>query len=231
MKIIKVKGYGEMSRVASEIVIGEMLKKKNIVIGFATGRTPLGLYRNLVGAYGKGKVDFSGVVGFNIDEYYLVAKSDKRSYFSYMFKSLFGLVNVKKSNLNFLDGSVKDWKKECARYEKLIKGSPIDLLILGVGVNGHIGFNEPGSDFDSKTRLVDLSEETIKRNFGRRKGFNKALTMGVGTIFSAKKILLLASGKEKVRAVRSLVKGRVSSRWQVSFLRGHKNLVVVTDSF
>ena len=215
MDVIKVKNYCEMSRVASEIVIGEMLKKRNLVIGFATGRTPLGLYRNLVGAYREGKVDFSGVVGFEIDEYYPIAKDDKRSFRRYLFENLFGRVNIKKSNVNLLNGSVRDW-------------SPIDLMILGVGVNGHIGFNEPGSLKTSRTRLVDLSEETIKRNFGVfRKVPTRALTMGVKTIFSSKKILLLASGKEKVWAVEGLVKGRVGKDCPVSFLRRHGDLVVV----
>ena len=230
MEIIKVKSYGEMSWVASEIVIGEMLKKRNLVMGFATGRTPLGLYRNLVRAYKKGRVDFSGVRSFNLDEYYPVAKNDKRSYFSYMFRNLFGLVNVKKSNLNFLDGEVKDWKKECLRYEKKIRESPIDLIILGVGVNGHIGFNEPGSLKTSRTRLIELSDDTVKRNSGVfRKVPTRALTIGVGTIFSSRKILLLASGRDKVNAVERLMRGKVSGEWSISFLRGHRDLVVVTD--
>ncbi len=230
MKVIRVKDYGEMSRVASEIVIGEMSKKKNIVMGFATGRTPLGLYGNLVRAYKKGKVDFSGVRGFNLDEYYPMKKDDKRSYFSYMFRNLFGRVNIKRSNVSLLDGGARDWKKECARYEKAIKKRPIDLMILGVGVNGHIGFNEPGSLKTSRTRLVDLSVETIKRNSGVfRKVPARALTMGVNTILSSKKIILLASGKEKRDAVSHLVSGKISGEWSVSFLRGHKDLVVVAD--
>ncbi len=230
MKLIKVKNYGEMSRVASEIVVGEILKKKNIVMGFATGRTPLGLYKELVRAYRKGRIDFSGVRSFNLDEYYPIAKSDKRSYFSYMFRNLFGRVNIKKSNVNLLDGEVKDWKKECRDYERLIKDSPIDLLILGVGVNGHIGFNEPGSLKTSRTRLVELTAETIKRNSGIfRKVPERALTMGVKTIFSAKKIILLASGKDKMLAIGRLIKGEVGLDCPVSFLRKHKDLVVVVD--
>ena len=228
MDVIKVKNYCEMSRVASEIVIGEMLKKRNLVIGFATGRTPLGLYRNLVGAYREGKVDFSGVVGFEIDEYYPIAKDDKRSFRRYLFENLFGRVNIKKSNVNLLNGSVRDWKKECLDYERKIKESPIDLMILGVGVNGHIGFNEPGSKIGSRTRLVELSAETIKRNSGVfRKVPTRALTMGVKTIFSSKKIVLLVSGREKEEAVGHLLRGKVSERWPVSFLRGHRDLIVI----
>ncbi|MFH0712046.1 MAG: glucosamine-6-phosphate deaminase [archaeon] len=232
MKVIRVKNYEEMSRTASEILIGEIRKKKNIVVGFATGRTPLGLYKNLVRAYRKREVDFSGVRSFNLDEYYPVAKNSRRSFFSYMFRNLFGLVNIKEGNMNFLDGEVRDWRAECARYEGLIRKSPIDVQILGVGVNGHIGFNEPGSSFSSRTRLVELSDETRRQNSGIFwRAPKQALTMGVGTILSAKKIILLASGREKMKAVERLVKGKISKDCPVSFLRGHKDLVVVTDSF
>lgn len=225
--MIKVKNYREMSSVASGIVINEVLNKPDAVIGFATGRTVKGLYKNLVKKFRRGEVDFSKVVGFGIDEYYPIGKDDKRSFRRYLFGKLFGKVNFRKSNLNFLDGSVKDWKKECLRYERKIKKSPIDLLILGVGVNGHIGFNEPGSLKSSRTRLIKLSEETIERNFGRKKGFSEALTMGVGTILSARKILVLASGREKAWAIGRLLKGKVGSDCPISFLREHKDLVVV----
>lgn len=230
MKIIKVRDYREMSSVASEILIGEMLKKRNLVMGFATGRTPLGLYRNLVEAYKKGRIDFSGVRSFNLDEYYPISKDDKRSFYRYMFRNLFGLVNIKKENVNLLDGSVKDWKRACVGYEKKIKANLIDVQILGVGVNGHIGFNEPGSKFNSATRLVELSDETRRSNSGIfRKVPTRALTMGIKTIFSSKKIILLASGREKVEAIERLVNGKVGSDCPVSFLRRHKNLVVVVD--
>ncbi len=228
MKVIRVESYHEMSRVASDILVGDILKKKNIVIGFATGRTPLGLYKNLVRAYKNKEIDFSGVRSFNLDEYYPISKNSKRSYFSYMFRNLFGLVNIKGANVNFLDGSVGDWKKECESYEKLIKKNPIDVQILGVGVNGHIGFNEPGSKRNSVTRLVELSDATRRRNSGIFwKAPEKALTMGIKTIFSAKKIILLASGRDKMKAVERLLRGEVGSDCPVSFLRGHKNLVVV----
>jgi len=229
MEIIKVKNYKEMSRVASEIVVGEMLKKGDIVIGFATGATPLGLYRNLVKAYKKGEVDFSKVKSFNLDEYYPMKGGDKNSYRRYMFRNLFGRVNIKRGNVNLLDGEARDFGKECLDYEKAIKKSPIDLQILGVGANGHIGFNEPGSLKSSRTRLVDLSDDTVKRNSGIFwKVPTRALTMGVRTILSSKKIILLASGKAKARAIGRLMKGKVGADCPVSFLRKHKNLLVIS---
>ena len=164
MKIIKVKDYKEMSDRAAEIVIREIKKKPNLVLGCATGRTPIGLYRRLVRAYKKGEISFSKIKAFNLDEYYPIKRSDKRSYYFYIFKRLFNKVDIKKIDVDILNGEAKDWKKECERYEAKIKKNPIDLQILGIGVNGHIGFNEPGSSFESKTRIINLTGVTVKRN-------------------------------------------------------------------
>jgi glucosamine-6-phosphate deaminase len=225
MKIIKVKDYNKLSRRASEIIINGVLEKPNITIGFATGKSPLGTYENLVREYVKGRVDFSKIKTFNLDEYYLLKKNDKKSYRHYMFKNLFDKINVEGDNINLLNGTLKDFKKECQDYEEKIRRNPIDLQILGIGVNGHIGFNEPGSEKNSRTRLVNLSQETIKRN----KYLDKALTMGISTIIKSKKIILLASGRNKARAVFGLVKGKIDKNIPASFLRENKNLVVIVD--
>lgn len=218
MRFIKVKNYKEMSEKASDIVINEVLKKPNLVIGFATGKTPLSLYKQLVKEYKKGKVDFSKIKAFNLDEYYPIKKSDKRSFHYYLFKNLFSKVNFKKSNICLLNGEAKNWKKECRDYEKKVR--KVDLMILGVGVNGHVAFNEPGSLKNSKTRIVELKHRVVKNN---------ALTIGISTIFSAKKIVLLASGKRKAEAIKHLVKGEINSEWPVSFLKKHRNLIVIID--
>lgn len=225
MKLIKVKNYQELSRVASKILVKEIQQKPNLVIGFATGKTPLGLYMELVKKYEEGKVDFSRVRSFNLDEYYPIKKNNKKSFYYYMFKNLFDKINIKRGNINLLDGEAPNPKKECLRYEKLIRKNPIDIQILGVGVNGHIGFDEPGSLKESKTRLVELSNSTKKINRTNK----KALTMGIKTIVKARKIILLADGKEKKEAIKHLVNGKIDKKWPVSFLKKHKHLVVIAD--
>ncbi|MBU0958968.1 MAG: glucosamine-6-phosphate deaminase [Nanoarchaeota archaeon] len=232
MKLVKVKNYKELSRKASDILINEISKKPNLVLGFATGETPLGLYKELVMAYKKRKVDFSKIKSFNLDEYYPMKKRDKNSYYFFMHNNLFDKVNLNKFNINFLNGETKDAEKECKNYERKIKKNPIDIQILGVGVNGHIGFDEPGSREDSKTRLVRLTDSTIESNFKifkHGKIPDKALTMGIGTIMASKKIILLANGRAKKEAIRHLIKGPVTERWPVSYLRKHKDMVLIAD--
>ena len=167
MEIIRVNNHKELSEKAGRIIINEILEKPNITIGFATGATPLGLYKELVKAYKKKKINFSKVKSFNLDEYYPIKKTDKKSYYHYMFNNLFNHVNIKKKNLNLLNGETKNSEKECKNYETKIKKNPIDVQILGVGANGHIAFNEPGSTFNYKTREYELTRQ------------KKALTMGI----------------------------------------------------
>jgi glucosamine-6-phosphate deaminase len=232
MKLIKVKNYQELSRKASELLIKEISKKPYLVLGFATGETPLGLYKELVNAYKKGKTDFSKIKSFNLDEYYPIKKSDKSSFYQYMIRSLFNKVNIMESNTNFLNGEAKNPKKECLDYERKIKKNPIDIQILGVGVNGHIGFDEPGSTINSRTRLINLTNSTMKRNsrfFKNKKMPVKALTMGINTIMKSKKIILLASGNAKKEPIKHLIKGKINKDWPVSYLRKHKNLVLIAD--
>jgi len=233
MKIIKTKNYKELSRVTSEILIKEILKKPNITIGFATGKTFLGIYKELFKSYKKHKVDFSKIKSFNLDEYYPINKNDKNSYYQYMFRNIFNKVNIQKSNINLLNGETKNPEKECLNYENKIKKNPIDIQLLGVGVNGHIGFNEPGSELNSKTRLVKLTQSTVKHNYNpfkfKRRLPEKALTMGIQTIMKSKKIILLAYGKDKSNALNCLVKGKINKDCPVSVLKKHKNLVIIVD--
>lgn len=224
MKLIKVKNYKEMSEKASEIVNKEINKKPNFVLGFATGKTPLGLYKKLVKAYKKGEVNFSKVRAFAIDEYYPIRKSDKKSFYYYLHKNIFDKVNIKNKNIDILNSEVKNPQKECRSYENKIKKNPIDLQILGIGVNGHVAFNEPGSLKGSKTRFVKLNPETRKTNFPK-----KALTTGISTIMKSKKIILLASGKNKAEAIKHLVKDKENKSWPASFLRKHKDFIVIAD--
>jgi len=228
MKIIKTKDYKEMSKKASEIIIQEIQKNPSLTMGFASGKTPLGLYKKLVDSYTeqKNKIDFSKIKAFNLDEYYPIKKSNKKSFY-YLHKNLFNNLDIKKSNINLLNGETKNPKRHCEDYENNIKKNPIDIQILGVGVNGHIAFNEPGSKSNSKTRLVNLSKQTIKIN--KLKNSTKALTMGIKTIMSVKKIILLASGKNKALAIKKLVKDKPNPDWPVTYLKKHKDLIVVVD--
>lgn len=225
MKIIITQNYNSMSKLASEIIINEIRRNPKLVLGFATGKTPIGLYKGLVKAYRQKKADFSKVKTFNLDEYCPISKKNKKSYYYYMHENLFDKINIKKQNINLLKGEAKNIKKECLDYENKIKKNPIDIQILGVGRNGHIGFDEPGSLGKSKTRLVELTPETKKVN----KMNKKALTMGISTIMKARKIILLASGKEKAEAIKCLIKCRPNKCCPVSFLKKHKNLIVIID--
>ena len=158
---------------------------------------------------------------------------DKNSYYYYTHNKILNHVNIKKSNFNKLDSEAENPKRFCKEYDKMIRKNHLDLQILGVGVNGHIGFNEPGSKRHSKTRMIKLTEDTRKVNsrfFKRVDDVPKyALTIGIGTILKTKKIILLANGKDKAVAIRNLVRGKVGRKWPVSFLRKHKNLVVIID--
>jgi glucosamine-6-phosphate deaminase len=225
MKILKFKNYKEMSEKAAELIIKEIKRKPNLVLGFATGKTPIGMYKELVKDYRNGKVDFSKVKTFNLDEYYPISKKDRKSYFYYMHKNLFDKINIKKENINLLNGETKNWRKECLDYEAKIKRNPIDLQILGIGVNGHIAFDEPPAKANSVTRLVELTLETKKIN----KTNKKALTMGISTIMKSRKIILLASGKKKAEAIKCLMKYKPNRCCPASLLKKHKDFIVIVD--
>jgi len=233
MKIIITKDYKEMSKRAAELIVDEINKKPNLVLGLPTGETPIGMYKLLTHSYKNKKVNFSKVKCFNLDEYYPILRSNKHSYHYFMNDIFFKHVNVKKSNIHILDSESKTPIKDCTLYERKIRKNPLDIQILGVGINGHIAFNEPGSRINSRTRIVDLTQNTIERNSRFFKNTldvpKKGLTMGVGTIMEAKKLILLANGKNKDEAIKHLARGKVGDKWPVSFLRKHKNLVVIVD--
>lgn len=220
MKLIKVKNYKAMSEITSHIIINAVKEKPNITLGFATGKTPLGAYKKLAKAYKKRKVNFSKVKSFNLDEYYPIKRHDKKSFHYYMFKNLFTKTNMKNENINILNGEARNPKKECMNYEKKIKKTPIDIQILGIGENGHIAFNEPGSLKNSKTRLVELKHKAVKP---------RALTVGISTIMKSKRIILLASGKKKAKAIRCLIKCKPSKCCPATFLKKHKDFTVIID--
>lgn len=223
-----------MSRTAAKEIARQILTKPNSVIGFATGSTPLGLYKELIRYHKEGIVDFSQITAFNLDEYVGLDRSSNQSYVSFMAENLFDAVGLPLKNRNIPSGTAADMDAECLRYEKAIEAAGgIDIQILGIGRNGHIGFNEPGTAFDTITHTLDLTEETINDNtrFFEKKSDvpTRAVSMGIKTIMQARKILLLASGANKRDAVRGTVNGEITTDLPASVLQLHCNAVVVTD--
>ena len=225
MQIIVKTTAEEASRKAFELIQEEMEKGAK-VLGLATGSTPVKLYEIMR----KSAVDFSGMTAINLDEYVGLPADDPNSYHSFMKEQLFNAKPFKKS---FLPDGMADEAKECAHYEEIIRENPIDVQILGIGTNGHIGFNEPGTAFDSRTQKVALLQATIdanKRFFEREEDVPRfAYSMGIQTILSAKKIILLAFGKQKAEAVQKALEGPVTEAMPASVLQRHQNVIVILD--
>lgn len=233
MKVIIAKNYQKMSEIAASVAIQTIAKNKKIVLALPAGKTPLGLYRFLIKAYQRGKIDFKKIATFNLDEYIGLSPADKASYHFFMKDFFLKFIDINPKNIFIPDGRAKNLKAECRLYEREIKKrGGIDLAILGLGKNDHIGFNEPFSSFNSKTRVVKLSEATRQANakiFKGRKVPTQAITIGLKTIFSAKKIILLASGKEKAQAVKKAVEAPISPKIPASILRQHPNAIFILD--
>lgn len=234
MEIIKVKDYEEMSEKAANIVIEHMKSLKRPVIGFATGSTPIGLYNCLVKKYQQKEVSFKHVTTFNLDEYVGLPKENKNSYHYYMHENLFQHVDIQPENVHIPNGMAEDLEQECMTYDRLISKNKIDIQILGLGLNGHIGFNEPGTSFKSRTHIVKLDQSTRKANARFFQSIDevptKAITMGIETIMESKKILLLVSGKKKADALaRLLGNSDISEEFPASILRQHNDVTVIAD--
>ena len=234
MRIYETANYEEMSRKAANILSAQVISKPDSVLGLATGSTPIGMYDQLVEWYNKGDVDFSEVKTVNLDEYKGLARDNDQSYYYFMHKHLFDRVNINPDNTNVPDGTQMDSEKECARYEKLIESmGGVDIQLLGIGRNGHIGFNEPDNCFAKTTHCVDLTESTIeanKRFFASADDVpRQAYTMGIGTIMKAKKILLIVNGEDKADALAKAVYGPVTPEVPASILQVHNDVVIVAD--
>lgn len=230
MEIIILDNYEEMCEEVGRRVISLIKAKPDAVLGFATGRTMIGIYEYLVKAYREGRVDFSLVTTFNLDEYLGVLPNDPDSFRYFMNEHLFKHVNIPEENINIPSSLPEDVAKECEEYERKIKeAGGIDLQLLGIGRDGHIGFNEPSSSLQSRTRVKTLTEETLRDNFPEGKGPRFAITMGLGTILEAKQIILAASGKEKAKAVADAVEGPLSSSCPASILQFHPNVKIILD--
>lgn len=220
---------------AAEIVINLLKSKPNAVLGLATGGTPVRLYGELIDANSRGEISFKSVETFNLDEYLGIPAADANSYRSFMDKNFFDRIDIDKSKTHVLDGMASDVAAVCKSFEKSIEhAGGIDLQILGLGADGHIGFNEPGSSFTSRTHVEFLAQKTIDDNarfFGgdRSKVPERAITMGIATIMSAKKILLLAFGDKKSDAVKAMVEGEINESVPASILRNHPDATIFLD--
>ena len=234
MKIYKAKDYKDMSRKAANIISAQVIMKPNCVLGLATGSTPIGTYDQLVEWYNKGDLDFSEVTTVNLDEYKGLPRTNDQSYYYFMHQHLFDRVNIDPERTNVPNGMEPDAEKECGRYEELICSlGGVDLQLLGLGHNGHIGFNEPGEAFEKETHCVDLTESTIeanKRFFASADDVPKqAYTMGIKTIMQAKKILIVVNGENKADIVERAFFGPVTPEVPASILQLHNDVTLVGD--
>lgn len=234
MELIRVKNYQELSKKAAAIITAHITLKPNCVLGLATGSSPLGAYEELAAMCAKGELDFSQVTTVNLDEYVGLDGSSQQSYRSFMNKNLFNKINISMDRTFIPDGKNEDCEEACREYEAILERvGPADLQLLGIGVNGHIGFNEPADYFPLKTHCVRLAHETIqanKRFFQKEEEVPKmACSMGIGNIMSARMILLLASGRGKAQAVAQMLSGPVTPRMPASILQFHPRAVVIAD--
>lgn len=234
MEIIRAKDYQDMSRKAANIISAQIIMKPNCVLGLATGSTPIGTYDQLVEWYNKGDLDFSEVTTVNLDEYKGLPRTNDQSYYYFMHQHLFDRVNIDPERTNVPNGMEPDAEKECGRYEELIRSlGGVDLQLLGLGHNGHIGFNEPGEAFEKETHCVDLTESTIeanKRFFASADDVPKqAYTMGIKTIMQAKKILIVVNGENKADIVERAFFGPVTPEVPASILQLHNDVTLVGD--
>ncbi len=235
MNIFIFKDQQELAQEAARLIIEAWEKKPDLVLGLASGRTPLNLYNCLVQAYQEKRIDFSRIRVFGLDEFKGLNHDHPLSFASYFKENLFNLVNLRPENIFLLDGQAKNIESHCQAYEALItQMGGIDIQILGIGLNGHIGFNEPGSSFGSRTRLQILTEETRAAHLAYFQAMGEetpvmALTMGLATILEAKNILLLATGEEKAQIVQEALEGPVTTSVPASCLQWHPSVYVFLD--
>jgi len=234
MEIIVTRDYDEMSRVAANTLKTFIKENPNAILGLPTGRTPEGMYHYLTEDYKNEGLDFSGIRTFNLDEYLGLDLTHPNSYHYFMKQKFFKHININKNNTYIPNGKTKDIDKECKEYEqKIADAGGIDIQILGIGKNGHIGFNEPSNSLKLETHLVELTENTIKSNselfHSKEEVPRRAITMGIGTIMKAKKIIVLASGKQKKNIMNRAMNGHITTSIPASILQLHKDVLVIAD--
>jgi glucosamine-6-phosphate deaminase len=224
----------EIGKAVANLIVEQVNEKPDSVLDFATGASPVPTYKSLIKAYNKGKVSFKDITTFNLDEYCDLPVEDKNSYYTFMHENLFNHIDVKEENVNFLNGNAEDCDAECQRYDDLLTENKIDIQLLGIGHNGHIAFNEPADYFAKTTSLVELSDSTVKANSRFFDSHDSvptwALSMGIGSILKAKRIILAAFGEGKAEILEKALLGPVTSRVPASILQFYSGeLTVVTD--
>lgn len=234
MKLIRTENYTEMSLVAGKLIVDKIRSNPSLTLGLATGSTPKGVYDYLIEDYGANRTSYTQVKSVNLDEYIGLPAKDPNSYHYFMNENLFSHLDIIENHTHIPNGAAGDLEQECLRYEQLIKElGGIDLQLLGIGQNGHIGFNEPGTAFNSRTHIVTLAHNTREAN---SRFFNSldevpthAITMGIASILESKEILLLVSGEGKAEALNKFVNGEISEDFPASALKYHENVTVIAD--
>ncbi len=233
MKVIITENYEEMSKKAAEIIIDVVKNNPNAILGLATGSSPIGMYENMAKDHRENGTSYKNVKSVNLDEYVGLTADHDQSYAYFMRTNLFDKIDIDLKNTNLPCGSAPDAQKECDRYNALLETMKQDVQVLGLGSNGHIGFNEPGTPLESVTHLVDLTENTIKDNSRLFNSIDEvprqALSMGIKNIMQAKSILMVVSGKNKAAAVKGMVKGEVTPDLPASVLQLHPFVTIVCD--
>lgn len=234
MKLIQTLNYAELSQQAAAQVLSRLKGNPALNLGLATGSTPTGLYQELIKDHQLNGTSYEQVNTFNLDEYIGVPKKDHHSYHYFMCEKLFEHIDLPLDQTHIPDGTAKNLARECNRYEQFIREhGGIDLQVLGIGQNGHIGFNEPGTAFDSRTHIIDLAESTLNANsrfFASLEDVpRQAITMGIGTIMDSREIFLLVSGTAKAEALARLMNGEVSEQFPASVLRKHQDVTIFVD--
>ncbi|MGN0549765.1 MAG: glucosamine-6-phosphate deaminase [Acutalibacteraceae bacterium] len=223
----------EIAVAAAQLYKALIAQKPNAVLGLATGATPVPTYKKIIELYNNGEISFKDVTTFNLDEYCDLDKNDKNSYYTFMHENLFNHIDIKEENVNFLDGNAEDCDAESKRYAEAIKAAGgIDLQLLGIGTNGHIAFNEPADKFTDEAFKVTLTQSTIDSNqqyFGDVPMPRYAMTMGIGSIMRSKKILLIATGEKKAKAIKAMVSGEITPQIPCSILNEHKDVIIMLD--
>jgi glucosamine-6-phosphate deaminase len=235
MKIIQAANYKEMSTIACQIILEKVKSAPSLTLGLATGSTPKGLYDCLVEDYQANQTSYQNIHTANLDEYIGLPKEDKNSYHTFMKENLFKHIGIPEDQTYIPNGLADDLEEECRRYDRQLKElGGIDLQVLGIGQNGHIGFNEPGTPFSSRTHVVDLYESTIEANSRFFSSIeevpNQAITMGIASILDSREILLLASGQSKADAVYHLLNGKPDEKFPASALKLHPHVTIVADA-
>jgi len=234
MEVVVKDNYEEMSKLGAQIIADVIRKKPRAVIGLATGSTPLGTYKELIRMHKEEGLDFSQVVTFNLDEYVGLPEDNEQSYHYFMWENLFKHINIVPANVHIPDGNAKDLEKACAEYEMEIDDhGGIDVQLLGIGANGHIAFNEPGSSLGSRTRIKTLDERTRRDNARFFSSIDEVpkycVTMGIGTIFEARKLILLANGANKAEAIQATVEGPITASVPASAVQMHPDVIVIVE--